>query len=356
MMHAPWRYLPAVLWKRRPLHLTLFVTRRCNAHCPYCFYLAAAGCEPAPAPELSLDEYERLAPTVGPLLWLAFSGGEPVLRRDLPDIAAVFARHCRPCFLTLPTNGLLPAATAAMAERILAACPRSTVVVKVSIDGVGDGHDALRGVPGAYDKAIASCRLLADLAHRQPRLQLGVNTVLTAVNHETVGRLVDEVAAMEGVGGHTISLVRGRLAQPRYLDVPPQAFREVQDHLHRPGKARRYSFVGGRLKAAEERMRAELVAEIAATGCSPLPCHAGRLSIVLSETGEVFSCEMIDQSFGNLRDYGYDLRRVLVSERARKGLRRIDAGCACTHECALMLNILFSPAAYPRLLRRLMKA
>jgi MoaA/NifB/PqqE/SkfB family radical SAM enzyme len=356
MMHTPLRHLPAVFWKRRPLHLTLFVTRRCNAQCPYCFYLAAAGGEPAPADELSLDEYERLAPTVGPLLWLAFSGGEPVLRRDLADIAGLFARHCHPSFLTLPTNGLLPEATAAMAETILAACPDSTLVVKVSIDGVGEEHDALRGVPGAYDKTVATCRLLADLARRQPRLQLGVNTVLTAANHETINRLVDEVAAMDGVRGHTISLVRGQLAAQHHLDVPPQAFREAQDHLRRVGRTRRYSFRGGRLKAAEEQMRAELVAEIVATGRSPLPCHAGRLSVVLSETGELFPCEMTGQSFGNLRDYGYDLRQVLATERARDGLCRIDAGCACTHECALMLNILFSPAAYPRLLRGLIGA
>jgi MoaA/NifB/PqqE/SkfB family radical SAM enzyme len=122
------------------------------------------------------------------------------------------------------------------------------------------------------------------------------------------------------------------------------------------GRTRRYSFVGSRLKAAEERMRAELVAEIMVTGRSPLSCHAGRLSVVLSETGEVFPCEMIDKSFGNLRDYGYNLRRVLATENARDGLRRIDAACACTHECALMLNILFSPAAYPRLLRCLIGA
>ena len=161
---------------------------------------------------------------------------------------------------------------------------------------------------------------------------------------------------MEGVRGHTISLVRGQLAAQHYLDVPLQAFRAAQNRLRQVGKKRYYSFVGGRLKAAEERMRAELVAEIAATGRSPLSCHAGRLSLVLSETGEVFPCEMTDQSSGNLRDYGYDLRRVLATENARNGLRRIDAACACTHECALMLNILFSPAAYPRLLRCLMGA
>ena len=44
---------------------------------------------------------------MGPLLWVAFGGGEPFLRDDLPRIAAAFARHGAR-HLTIPTNGLAP--------------------------------------------------------------------------------------------------------------------------------------------------------------------------------------------------------------------------------------------------------
>jgi len=109
MRHSPLRHAGALLWKRRPLHLTFFVTRRCDARCDFCF---SRGRTAAEGPELSVAEIARLAPTVGPLLWLSYSGGEPTLREDLPEITAIFARHCRPVIVLLSTNGLDPQRTA----------------------------------------------------------------------------------------------------------------------------------------------------------------------------------------------------------------------------------------------------
>ena len=80
---VPWlRHLDSIAWKRRPIHLTFFVTRRCNARCPFCFYLQSTEMAEADAAELSLEEIERISSSLGSLLWLAFSGGEIFLRKD----------------------------------------------------------------------------------------------------------------------------------------------------------------------------------------------------------------------------------------------------------------------------------
>ena len=50
------RHAGSILWKRRPIQLTFFVTRKCNARCPFCFYLQSTDHPDDGAAELTLDE------------------------------------------------------------------------------------------------------------------------------------------------------------------------------------------------------------------------------------------------------------------------------------------------------------
>jgi radical SAM protein with 4Fe4S-binding SPASM domain len=86
------------------------------------------------------------------------------------------------------------------------------------------------------------------------------------------------------------------------------------------------------------------------------PCYAGRLNVVLTESGEVFPCEILTGSLGNIRDRDYDIMKVLRSEEALKLTASIlNKGCYCTHECYFMTNILFNPRLYPALLREYLR-
>ena len=89
-MYSPFRHIGSVFWKRKPIQLTFFLTRRCNARCPFCFYLSREGSASTQAEELTLSEIEKVSSSMGKLLWLAFSGGEIFLRTDLVEITKVF--------------------------------------------------------------------------------------------------------------------------------------------------------------------------------------------------------------------------------------------------------------------------
>ena len=54
------RHAGSILWKRRPIQLTFFVTRKCNARCPFCFYLQSADHPDDGAAELTLGEIEKI--------------------------------------------------------------------------------------------------------------------------------------------------------------------------------------------------------------------------------------------------------------------------------------------------------
>jgi radical SAM protein with 4Fe4S-binding SPASM domain len=351
MRHSPLRHAGALLWKRRPLHLTFFVTRRCDARCDFCF---SRGRTAAEGPELSTAEIARLAPTVGPLLWLSYSGGEPTLREDLPEITAIFARHCRPVIVLLSTNGLDPQRTASAAAGLLDAAPRSTIVVKLSLDGPPELHDRLRGVPGAHARVLESLAFLRNLAAREPRLEIGVNTVMCAANQGGVAEVFTEVSRLEGVDTHTLSLVRGAIPDPALGVVDPGRYLAAAEELARAlqqGSQPRYRFLGARLKAAQDVLQRRVIAETLRRQGRVIPCHAGRLNLVLDERGELYPCEEFSLRLGNVREHDFDVRATASSPRARAVLASIAHGeCWCTHECYMMTNILFSLRHYPALL------
>src|SRR5262249_40752270 len=102
----------------RPLHdLRISVTDRCNFRCPYCMPAEIYGerYEFLAKPELlSFEEIERLARIFVALgvEKLRITGGEPLLRHDLPALIAALARVEGVRDLTLTTNGYLLAAQA----------------------------------------------------------------------------------------------------------------------------------------------------------------------------------------------------------------------------------------------------
>ncbi len=358
-MHSPLRHLGSILWKRRPIQLTFFVTRKCNARCPFCFYLAGADPPAAHVPELSLPEIEQVASSLGELLWLAFSGGEIFLRKDLVEISRIFYARNRPAIMLYPTNGLLPELIATQTGRILRACANSVVAVKLSLDGVGEAHDRLRGTPNGFAQAMQTYERLAPLLARHPNFELGINTVFCHGNQERMDDIVDFVAGLKHVRTHTISLVRGDLADASHKQVDLDRYERAiarLEHRARAGAAPMYRFRGARLKAAQDILQRRLILRTAQEERRLVPCHAGRLNLVLGESGEVYPCETRTASLGNVRDHDYDLRAVMRAAPARETLGSISRGeCACTHECYFITNLLFSPRCYPALAREYLR-
>jgi len=357
--YSPWRHWPSIVRKRRPIQLTFFVTRRCNARCPFCFYLNDGQDERGEAGEFSLEEVRRTAPSLGRLLWLAFSGGEPYLRADLVALSRAFYDANRPAILLYSTNGLLPERIVDTTEQILAQCRNSTVAVKVSLDGIGAEHDRLRATPGSFERAVQTYRMLAKLRERHPNLELGVNTVFLRDNQERMDALIDFVRGLPGPAVHTISLARGEPRDACCRDVDPARYLRAAARLEADLKARAsatYRFNGARLKAAQDIVQRRLIHATLLERRRQIPCYAGRLNLVLTQGGEVFACEMSAASLGNVRDYGYDVRRLLAAPAARETRRAIAEGaCHCTHECYFITNILFNPRLYPALAREYLR-
>jgi MoaA/NifB/PqqE/SkfB family radical SAM enzyme len=354
-MHTSIGHLRSLFWKKRPIHLTFFVTRRCNARCPFCFYHEARDAEGG-APELSTGEIRRVVGSLDSLVWVLFSGGEVFLREDLVEVSQLFHDTNPVPFLTYPTNGLLPEVIAARTEEILQRCGNSVVVVKLSLDGVGRRHDDLRQLPGGFDKLMRAYDGLAALSDRYPRLELGINTLFCSENQWHMDEIIDFVGGLDRVRSHTITLVRGHLREEKYRNIDLGHYRRVIHRLRNrgsSGQSRFHRFTGGRLKAAQDHLQGQLIYQTLSHRRRLIPCYAGRLNLVLTESGDLYPCEgRWDRSFGNVREAGYDVMAMLRSKRgARIQDEMARGGCYCSHECNFLTNILFNPLMHPRLLR-----
>jgi len=362
------RYLPFAARGLRkagpPLHLTVFVTGRCNARCRHCFHWREVA-DSVPGP--SIAELTRLADSaarMGPLLWVSFGGGEPFLREDLADAAHAFGRHGLR-HLAIPTNGLVEGRQHETVDRILAENPELYLSVAVSFDGPPKIHDSIRQVPGGHARSCASVRSLKAQAERYPgRMGVGILVTITSENQDTLSEHLEQLVEDLRPDNATLNLARGTAMEEHLLKVDLDRYRELVEtkrRLHTSGRLPYFDFPLARLAEARDRLMYEHVERVARrqsgqNGQHPaghLPCTAGSLSAVVFENGSVQPCEILGREIGNLNDVDWDLER-LWRERAAEELRSEIARtrCACTWECAQADNVLFNARAWPRLALR----
>lgn len=161
-------------------YLLLHITDRCNLSCRHCF-LGDSGRTDLPLPDViaAMDEFEQLQG-----LRLMISGGEPLLHRDFWKINDLVAeRDLRPILLS---NGTL--LDESMAQRL------RFQEVQVSIDGMKESHEMLRG-PGTFDRSLAAIHALAASGK-----QVSVATMVHGGNlddFDRLGELVRELGVRE---------------------------------------------------------------------------------------------------------------------------------------------------------------
>ena len=324
---------------------THFVTSVCNARCSHCFYPINAGKN-----ELTITEIDRLTRTLPPIRLLLIGGGEPFLRRDLPEIIRLYFERTGFFTCSVPTNGFGPEEITRAAETVCGLDPTLSFGVTVSIDGFRPFHDAVRRLPGLYDRAIATLQALISLSRSRPNLTVGVTTVFMRDNQEEFEAFADFIHDTYRPHQHSINLIRGEAYDPALKDnLDLDLYRHLSrkaDERYPPGEART-GWRGARTRARREvnHLRSEYIERQARGGPFEQFCLAGEREFVLSEDGVVYGCELIGTPLGNVRDFDYDFSRL----RAGKAVHDFAATkhatlCKCTHECNTRTMLLFDRA------------
>ena len=96
----------------------------------------------------------------------------------------------------------------------------------------------------------------------------------------------------------------------------------------------------------------ELVQETYEKNEYQTPCYSANLSGLMYPEGQVYPCEILDDShkMGNIRDFKLNFRNLWFSQKAKEEVNFIrKTKCFCTHECFNAANIVFNPKYYPKL-------
>lgn len=161
--------------KQKPSFVTFFVTWRCNNKCVMCDVWKKEAQK-----ELNLPEIETIFKSLGKIDAIRISGGEPFLRNDLAEIINIINKVSKPKVIHITSNGFL---TKKIVEIVSKIANPSKIHIKISIDGIGEKHDKIRGIPCAYDNAIGTIKELSEI-RKEKKFYLGVNQ--TIVDKESI--------------------------------------------------------------------------------------------------------------------------------------------------------------------------
>jgi len=338
--------LPAYWLSRRwgrprplPMSYTFSLTFRCNSRCATCNVWRKE------ADELSVEEWGRVFDSLGRApYWVTISGGEPLLREDAVEIVDRLCRRCRPAVLNIPTNGLLPERIERSVAAIARSCPSTQVVVNLSLDGWGEEHDRIRGVPGNFERAMETYRRLRALD--VPNLTLGVHTVISRLNAARVPDLYVRVRRELAPDSYITEIAEernelGTVGAP--ITPTAEAYTEAVERLIALQATDHFAGLG-RITRALRRRYYRLVERWLREQRQVIPCYAGWASAQIAPDGEVWFCCVEAVSVGNLREVDYDFRRIWWGERAQVLRQRVrSGGCHCPLANAAMTNMLFHP-------------
>lgn len=331
----------ALFWMKRKYGnrgIYLFVTNRCNLACEHCFYKSNVNKKVC---ELTVAEIEKIHLSLrNKIKGVTITGGEPFLRDDIVEICRIFQKNGSVSNINIITNGYMPEMIRSKFKHILENRPEGQqLMITVSLDGFERTHDQIRGVQGAYKMVIATIDLLKGLLKENNGFTIRVALTLMNLNYNEFIDFYNFVTKELGVqftfnwfredfvGGLSPELInysdsRGAQCKLPSLDVCEDIHQFIQEE---------------KWENLVLNLINQYTLETLRNKKMLFPCVAPDLNLVIYPDGGVSFCEML-KPFFNIRDFDYDLKKMLRSPRWRKAIHQINK-CFCIHPCILGINM-----------------
>jgi len=290
------------------MEAAIITTYRCIQKCAMChIWKSPTKAEEEFAPSL-LEKLPRLS-------FCNVTGGEPFIREDLSDIVSVLKRKSRR--LVISTNGYLT-------EKILKlAGQHRDIGVRISLEGLPEVNDSLRGRPESFDRGLETLLGLQRLKMKD----VGFGITVSDQNHADMLNLF-RVAKRMNVEFATAAVHNSFYfhTQENQLDDPnqiAQSFQALITELLRSKKIKdwyRAYFNHGLIEYIHGRPRL-------------LPCTAGFRVFFLDPWGEIYPCNGMEkkfwlQSLGNLHQQSF--KDIWSSQKASEVRSKVRA---CPKNC-----------------------
>jgi MoaA/NifB/PqqE/SkfB family radical SAM enzyme len=266
-------------------------------------------------------------------------------------------RHCRPEVITIPTNGMLTDRVLAMTERMCRECPKSSIGINLSLDGIGDEHDDIRGVEGNWALSMETWRQLKELQKQYPNLVLTVHTVVSRFNSHRFKEIFEGLQFLKPDSYITeVAEERVELDTVGWGITPrPDDYDEIADFLSQ--RARQNPAKGiAKFTQAFRAQYYQFAKRVLHERDQVIPCYAGWASCHIAPNGDLWSCCIRAEAVGNLRQHDYDITpiwRSAAMEQLRGSIKRKE--CACPMANANYANMLLHPPTVAKVMLDVVK-
>ena len=283
------------------------VTYRCNLRCKHCYANAGKPLED----ELNTEEAKKVIDILGNagVVALAFSGGEPLMRKDLFEL--IDRAKDYDMQVSIATNGTL--LTKENAKKLK---EHNVEFIQISLDGTKETHEKFRGITGIYEKTIEGIKNVVNEG-----ICCAIATTATKLNYKDVPKVMDLAEELGvnyfmlynyipvGIGDFEIDLSpeereellnmlwdklnseTGKKCKTAFLSTAPYYSRTALEH-NRHYLATHFANVD-----LDENEHLKMLADfIGGCGC-------GRFYLSLKANGDIQPCVFFPLKLGNVREF-----------------------------------------------------
>lgn len=257
------------------------VTYRCNAKCDMCETW-----------QFGSDKEQEITPQdiskLPKMNFVNITGGEPFLRDDLDEIITVVKTKAKR--MVVSTNGILTKRMVNLMRK------HPDIGIRISLDGFLESHDKVRGVPGAFDKALRTLMELKMLDIKD----LGVGMTISDSNYKDLKYVFSFAEAM-GLE-LPINIVHNSYYFHKYdnkIHNKEEIAKEMRWAIRHYLKSKKVKnwfrayFTDGIIDYIYDRPRR-------------LACEAGDNMFVLDPVGDIYPCNVLNVKLGNIKEQNFD--------------------------------------------------
>lgn len=299
--------------------------------------------------ELSTSDIRKIFSDKGlsDLRAIKITGGEPFIRKDLPEIVEIINEKTKAEFFHITTNGLLTNKILEMVEEILR--KGINLDIKVSIDAIGAKHDKMRGIKGAYKKAHKTAIELKKLQKKYP-FYLGINQVITKSNIDEMKK-VHKLCKNMGVEYHGMLALKSRPLFGNKKNITEDhrfstfdnftksEFKKIIGYIKKTRKKKKEEITG---RGFLEKMSSQYYLNGAKNrlvknkNYPKPPCMALFSHIRLNPNGDLITCSYITEPLGNLKNNTFT--KIWSSNKAKNYRRAVKKCSGCWLGCEVTPN------------------
>ena len=287
------------------LHGSIIVTYRCNARCNMCNVWQFPN---NVKDEIDLDTVEKL-----PEMFFAnITGGEPFIRRDLPEIISLVRRKARR--IVISSNGFFTQRIIALFEKY------PDLGIRISVEGLPKTNDAIRGIPDGFDRTLRTLLALRDMGIRD----IGFGMTIQDLNAKD---LIPLYRLAEALG---YEFATATLHNSHYFHKLDNRINDV-DAVS--AEIEKLIFLLLKSRKIKEWFRAYFnygLMHFIHGNPRLLPCEMGRDGFFLDPFGNVLACNGMDSAMamGNLRRQSWeDIWSSPQAEQVRRAVQNCRKNC-----------------------------